>query len=419
MVASIREAITPDNTMVVDDESTALKLAASLEALCIDMSKFENLPKQVRDKVSVITASMESIRERGINQESVLQLNEVLPGVIGSKQPINAFTKDYSNVNLGYALEELSGAKVGIIAAAITGVIALIVKAIQWVINSIKTYTKKRQDVTRMGLTTVKRGEGVKLSVPEMEKNKDISLIDYLNKNPNTRVRHAAYGYDFLISLIEGHGLNVDGLSESWGLYVDEILYEYNQIEKAFESINSNNYKAPNLEPYKTSRNLHNVYKALPKGVGYSESIGNANFAKQPISELFDLGRRMRNTFGTQTTLSDEAIVNGAIKYGLDMASYNAVNSAMYDRLVGGDFPNKMDKLFKGWKNLITRVNRLAAQGDRPELQGLIDKMNDYTVKINLLNQMYSLLVYIDEQTIKCMKRISDIATACVEYNDR
>ncbi|MEQ5092624.1 hypothetical protein ABN224_21870, partial [Providencia rettgeri] len=117
--------------------------------------------------------------------------------------------------------------------------------------------------------------------------------------------------------------------------------------------------------------------------------------------------------------LSDEAIIDGAIKYGLDMASYNAVNSAMYDRLVGGDFPNKMDKLFKGWKNLITKVNRLAAQGDRPELQDLIDKMNDYTVKINLLNQMYSLLVYIDEQTIKCMKRISDIATACVEYNDR
>ncbi len=419
MVASIREAITPDNTMVVDDESTALKLAASLEALCIDMSKFENLPKQVRDKVSVITASMESIRERGINQESVLQLNEAIPGVIGNKQPINAFTKDYSNVNLGYALEELSGAKVGIIAAAITGVIALIIKAIQWVINSVKTYTKKRHDVTRMGLTTVKRGEGVKLTIPGMEENKDISLLDYLNKNPNTRVRNAAYGYDFLISLIEGTGLSVDGLSESWGMYVDEILYEYDQIEKSLESILANNYKAPNLEPYKTSRNLHNVYKALPKGAGYSDSIGYANFSTKPISELFELGRRMRDTFGKQTSLSETEIVEGVIKYGLDMASYNAVNSAMYDRLVGGDFPNKMAKLFKGWKGLLLKVNRLAAQGDRPELQDLIDKMNDYTIKINLLNQMYSLLVYIDEQTIKCMKRISLIAEACVEYNNK
>lgn len=89
-------------------------------------------------RVRKLSDVQREITKNGLNYETIVTLESIVPGIILSDMPIDGFSNEYSNQSLSIAMERIDIAKVTGVLALITAIIGLIVKLISLVTNDNK-----------------------------------------------------------------------------------------------------------------------------------------------------------------------------------------------------------------------------------------------------------------------------------------
>lgn len=421
-MSSFLEAMTPSVTLPGQDESTALLLVGSLEQYTEEISQFSNLPEQVTSVVDKVRTVINTVKERGVNQKTVNDINQLFPGAIDTTaHPINSFTTDFSQMQLGVALESLDSVKNNIVVKGLIGLFTLIVKAFEFIINAIKSYIGKREELARLGLSVTKAAE----DTPDIN-NK---ITDVLVKELERRrlIDGCRYGLGWMMSLAgfdnSYQQFKPEVLTEYWEYLPDELEHEFKVLNDSFNKIGSPGWRKPVINTAQQSRTLVMLVSSLPAGVDekgtplVDKQIVD-DFKKDPSGALFRLGQNLKRMFESKCPGDNMEIVKTCISMGTGMDTYNAVNSLIFDRLADAKFTKRLDKVHKNFRNLYSQVNRQAVNSSHSDqLNEFIMAANNFSVKVNCFNQLSSIMTYVDGNSVDCIKRIAQLTLNAIDIS--
>lgn len=384
---------------LTDDLITLLQRAEMLETLTQEHTEFAGMYDKIRDKIMFITGSMESIDEHGISQEIITSIQVQLPG-IADEVPVNGYTQALSKLNVGYALESLSGGKQHLIAGGIGGVIAIIIKALKWCLTTLKGYLKSRREINRVGLAVTASANRLGTNdTPADILERLIKSKDFID---------AANGYNWLISIREEADapfiFDSNALTEWWPELSKEMEYEFNAIKAMYAAMSEGVLLKPNVSTVKDSAPFCRFFKALPQGVGrdgkpFSLDAAVTDFQRSPTVALTNLNSRLGQMFLLPKIDDKDAMARNLIRIGRSIETYTLIDRVVYDGLNSVEVNHTFDRLHTEFSAFYKNLQSQKHTAPQDHVDAFIQVVNKYAEKMNCYSRLITVVAYLDSMS--------------------
>ncbi|QZA71074.1 hypothetical protein AH06_305 [Erwinia phage AH06] len=403
-----------DTTDLCDSLISLAQRLEMLEPIAAESVNFSKIYHSINLKVAKIAASMESIGTDGINQQAVLDINTAMPGIIPDTIPINGYTKARSKMNVGFALEALETGKAAMISGSVAGVIAIIVKLFRWVVMTIKQYVKSRRDANRLGINVTQAIQRAG-SINEF-------LLEQLAKTPELKA--ARPGFDWLASIWRPQSavfaFNDEALVQWWPELVNELEYEYDQINTAFAHLRKGGVFTPNIAKAHQSPSMKRFFEALPQGCDRQGNIVGLELAQKQFNEdpqraLFQLAERLRYMVKREPKSKGTEFCNELITMGRSIEAYTNVDRLVFDQLNTYDTNNRLGKLEEAFSGLYKQVQATRYTVDQSMVDDFVFFVNRYSEKLNCFVQLITIVSYLDSCSFQLLENMSK---ATLKYVD-
>lgn len=386
-----------DTVSLTDELASLARCADGLESLTTEHANFMNQYASISQKIVFITGSMESIGEHGISQDIVSSLQMMLPG-IAPEIPLNGYTRALSNHNVGYALESLSAGKTALLAGGIGGLIAIILKAIQWCITTIKAYLKSRREINRVGLgaTTAANRISASLDTPADVLDKLCKSREFVN---------AANGYGWLLSIRDEvdapFPFDSDAMTQWWPELAKEMDYEFKAIKARYQALLEGQTFKANVSTVKDSAAFSRFFKALPQGVkrdGKPCSIAEAmaDFNRNPTVALTNLNSRLGQMFLLPKIDNKEALALDLLRIGRSIETYTLIDRVVYDALNNIETNRAFDALRADFTAFYKDVQQQRFEAPQTLVDDFVQLVNIYADKMNSYSRLITVVAYLD-----------------------
>jgi len=395
LAEAIRETVT-----LTDDLMALAQRADGLESLTTEHTAFMNQYEAISQKIVFITGSMESIGEHGISQEVMSSIQTMLPG-IAAEIPLNGYTRALSKHNLGYAMESLSTGKTVLLAGGLGGIIAIILKAIQWCITTLKAYLKSRREINRVGLSATSAANKVG---PVNDTPADI--IDRLCKS--REFVNAANGYSWLISVRDDvdapFKFDADSMTQWWPELSKEMEYEFRAIKARYQALLEGQTFKANVSAVKDSAAFSRFFKALPQGVkrdGKPCSLDEAmaDFNRNPTIALTNLNSRLGQMFLLPRIDDKEALAHNLLRIGRSIETYTMIDRVVYDSLNSIETNRAFDTLYADFTAFYKTIQSQRFEADQTLVDDFVALVNVYADKMNCYSRLITVVAYLDSMS--------------------
>lgn len=318
-------------------------------------------------RIRKLSDIQEDIVQNGLNYETIVTLESIVPGIFLSNMPIDGFTNELSNQSLSIALERIDVAKVTGVLALITAIIGLIVKLISLVTGDNKNVTPlDSKKVERAKENEVKVSQKVTPNIKKVsdkaKRSKEITqwLLD--NKIGDIIIKHKR--------LVPS--LNIDETTADPNKYFNELLSNKDNFD--LNGILSNNM--PNIFYMNTSDlkkaldNYVNLYNGIKKAL--DSRVDNLNKLMKYFYELrvnpgatFVLDNKellsLLNAFNGKH-FDDEnsalAEFSRIIKSHWDLPENAKPNPQMVANVISNDFIKHFNVIINGAENIKSVADR-------------------------------------------------------------
>ncbi|QXO10287.1 hypothetical protein pEaSNUABM37_00328 [Erwinia phage pEa_SNUABM_37] len=392
LAETIRETVN-----LTDDLITLVQRADVLESLTGEHTEFAGLYETIRKKIVFIAGSMESIEEHGISQEIMSSIQTMLPG-IAPDIPLNGYTRALSDHNVSYAMESLAAGKNVLLAGGVGGFIAIILKAIQWCITTLKAYLKSRREINRVGLgvTTAANRVSLNIDTPADVLDKLVKSKEFIN---------AANGYNWLISIRDDPGapFAFDGntMTEWWPELSKEMEYEFKAINARYQALLEGETFKANVSKVKDSAAFYRFFKALPQGVGrdgkpFTVEAAVADFNRDPTIALTNLNSRLGQMFLLPKIDNKEELALNLLRIGRSIETYTMIDRVVYDSLNNIEINRSFDRLHADFTQFYKRVQTQRFMAPQEIVDDFVALVNTYAEKMNCYSRLITVVAYLD-----------------------
>ena len=246
-------AVNLNAATIKEDSSTSITIQSSVGVDSIYSDREKDIEKSIDDiinKHKALTLKANEISEQnGINYDSVLSVESIMPGLLTRNLPYGGFTHEFSKTNLAISLEAIHAGKVGLILGAITLICGIIYKIVQKVISFFGGNSKNIEN-------TRKNIEETSAKIKEIEEKLDekiepikseivvtdhkVEVIKWITENKDvsnliSRVSHLYTGFT---------GEDISKL----GLYEQLVKFlSYKESNKSNNQISKLSNKLPNI----------------------------------------------------------------------------------------------------------------------------------------------------------------------------
>lgn len=391
LAETIRETVDLTDSLI-----TLVQRADMLESLTSEHTEFAGLYETIRKKIVFISGSMESIEEHGVSQEIMSSIQAMLPG-IAPDLPLNGYTRALSKHNVGYALESLSSGRMMLLSGSVAGVLAIILKAIQWCITTMKAYLKSRREINKVGIAVTSNANRFQTSeIPADILDKLVRSREFIN---------AANGYNWLISVREEADapfkFDSNAMTEWWPELSKEMDYEYKAISAMYEALLNGQTFKPNVSRVKDSAAFYRFFKALPQGMktdGKPCSVDAAisDFNRDPAIALTNLNSRLGRMFIIPRIDDKEAMAKNLLRIGRSIETYTSIDRVVYDALNNLETNRAFDKLHADFKSFYQKVQAQRYEAPQEYVDSFVEVVNIYAEKMNCYSRLITVVAYLD-----------------------
>lgn len=389
-----------ENTSITEELASILERSDKAEVFHNEHAAFADTYNAIRGRLTFITASMESIENDGISQAIMHNIQVQLPG-IAPDVPLNGYTKALSRHNVGYALESLGAGKNALTSGGLSGLLALVLKALQWCITTIKGYLKSRREINKVGLN-------ITGSVNQVGSPAD-TPDDIIAKLVNTKeFVNAANGYAWLISIREDVGapyaFDQNALTEWWPELLKEMEYEYRALRAMYDSLFTGETVKPNISSIKESAAFSRFFKAMPQGIkrdGKPCTVQEAmaDFNRNPMAALTGLGTRLSQMFILKLITNKEELARSMLQTGRSIETYTAVDRVVYDSLNNMENNRTFDRLHADFTSMYKAVQNQNFNTGQAQVDTFVSYVNLYAEKMNAFSRLVTLVSYLDSMS--------------------
>lgn len=403
-----------DTTDLCDGLISLAQRVELLGPIAAECDNFGKLKAKIDQKIAMIASSMESIETSGINQAAVLELNAQLPGIIPNTIPLNGYTRELSSFNKGFALEALAEGRAVMASSSIQGIVAVIVKLFKWLVMTLKQYLKSRRDINRLGVSTTQ-------AIIRVGVINDY-LLGELAKTQEYKI--ARRGYDWIYSIARPseavYKFNENALIQWWPELLNELEYEYEEINKAFAALRQGQTYTPNIAKATQSPSMLRFFQALPQGCDRTGKVFNpdearAQYAANPQRALFQLAERLRYMVMKESGLKGDDFCNQALTLGRSIETYTNVDRLVFDQLNTYDTNNRLGKLEEAFTGLYKQVQNARYNVDKDIVDQFVGFVNRYSEKLNCFVQLITVVSYLDTCSYQIL---DDLSKFTLKYVD-
>jgi len=394
-----------------------LSLAQRVELLgpiAAEQENFNTIKQKIDRKVEMIAASMESIESSGINQEAVQEINALLPGIIPANLPLNGFTRERSAFNKGAALEALAEGKAVMVSSSASGILAIIVKLFRWIVMTVKSYLKSRRDINRLGVGTTSKINSAG-SINEY-------LLAELAKTQEYKI--ARRGYEWIYSIGRPtqavYKFNEQAMIQWWPELINELEYEYAEVNKAFTALRQGQYYTPNIAKATQSPSMLRFFEALPQGCDRSGKLfdidqARSQYQENPQRALFQLAERLRYMIMKEPSIKGEEFCSSALSLGRSIETYTNVDRLVFDQLNTFDTGGRLGKLEESFTHLYKSVQNARYNVDKEVVDEFVNYVNRYSEKLNCFVQLITVVSYLDTCSYQILEDLSKFTLKYVD----
>lgn len=419
MSTTLREIVS-DTVQYTDELTTLVQRLSVLKALCDDSGDQEimNIYNKVRDKIVYISGSMESIESsNAISQNLVLAIETQLPGVFGDRQ-LGSFTKEPSSINLGYAMESLSIGKFKLMSGGFGALIALLIKAIDWIIDTIKAYIKSRRNTALIALNVTQHVE----EVASFSTTPAPVVLTALRKR--SEYIRARSGFDWVESITNQstgrYKYDNVALNEWWPELLNELMYEFLQLRDAYRILNTDDEIAPNIVGPTGSPAMERFFKAMPQGMNRNGKVATAEqaameYRDNPLRAMYSLGERLRYMMATPAGKTDEEFLERALTIGRYTETYTAVDGLAFDALNSVETSTALSELRSKFGELYKAVQKPNPNIQQERMDTYVSFVNLYADKLNCFTQLVSLVAYLDGVSYGAVDALGKLMIAYID----
>lgn len=394
-----------------------LSLAQRVELLgpiAAESDNFKIIKESIDRKIQFIAASMESIEASGINQDAVSEINTLLPGIIPDTIPLNGYTRALSNLNKGFALEALGDGRAVMVSSSVSGIVAIIVKLLRWVVMTVKSYLKSRRDINRLGVGTtqaiIKAGSINDLLFEQLAKTQEYKL--------------ARRGFEWIFSVARPsqavYRFNEESLVQWWPELINELEYEFNEVSKAFTSLRGGSAYIPNVAKATQSPSMLRFFEALPQGCDRGGKVfdveeARSQYQANPQRALFQLAERLRYMVMKEPSIKGDEFCSTALTLGRSIETYTNVDRLVFDQLNTYDTNNRLGKLEEAFTGLYKQVQNARYNVDKEMVDEFVGYVNRYSEKLNCFVQLITVVSYLDTCSYQILSDLSQFTMKYVE----
>lgn len=408
-----------DVTIFADNMSYLIKRMDDLQESLRGDDNFTMIYNKLRDRIGVIAASMESLEKDGINQDTVNALCVALPGMMPDI-PIGSYTTIKSDINLGSAMEALGEGKLKTVGAAIYSGFAIIIKIVTWFINFMKDYVKRRKMPALVGLNTIKAID--EYAPPKVPND---SLLTIMKKS--REYTNLAQGFDWLVSMTQHpdaiYTFSDNAMIEWWPEIANELVYEYDQLKKAYAALLNRDFFLPNIAPVRMSPAIHRFYLAMPHGVNKSgkpvtREEADKMYQKDPFGAMVATGEHLRYMLMLPSTIKDRDMVEMAVALAGSMETYNAADRLVFDSLASTEVSATMNALNKGFSALYKDMQSRQHEASIADVDEFVKYVNWYSEKLNCFTQLVTCVFFIDSSAVSKIGQLSEFMLRYIQTNE-
>lgn len=408
-----------DVSIFTDNMSDLIKRMDDLQESLRGDDNFTMIYNKLRSRIGTIAASMESLEKDGISQDTVQALAVVLPGMMPDL-PIGSYTSIKSSINLGSAMEALGDGKLKTIGAAINAGLAIIIKVVTWFINLVKDYVKRRKMPALVGLNTIKV-----ITEYDPPKTPNDNLLSIMKKSKE--YTDLAQGFDWLVSMtqhLDGiYSFSDNGMIEWWPEIANELVYEYDQLKKAYSAFLNHELFLPNIAPVKLSPAIHRFYLAMPHGVNkqgkpVSREEADKMYQRDPFGAMVSTGEHLRYMMLLPSTIKDRDMMELAIALASSMETYNSADRLVFDSLASTEVTSTMNVLNKGFSMLYKDMQSRQHDASVAEVDEFVKYVNWYSEKLNCFTQLVTCVFFIDTATVSKISQLSEFMGRYIKTNE-
>lgn len=411
---TIRETVS-----LTDDLITLVQRADVLEQLTSEHDEFMPLYETIRNKIVFIAGSMESIGEHGVSQDLMSSIQTMLPG-IAPDIPLNGYTRALSKHNQGYALESLASGKNMLLAGGIGGLIAIIMKAIQWCITTMKAYLKSRREINRVGLAVTAAANRVS--------NTNDTPADVLDRLVRTKeFLNAANGYNWLRSIREDvdapFKFDANTMTEWWPELSKEMEYEFKAIKARYEALLEGQSFKANVCSVRDSAPFYRFFKALPQGVDrngkvFSVEDAIADWNRNPSIALTNLNTRIGQMFILPKIEKKEELALDMLRVGRSIESYTLVDRVVYDSLNNIETNRSFDRLHADFSAFYKQIQAQRFVAPQEIVDDFVALVNLYAEKMNCYSRLITVVAYLDSMSYTAGEAMGNFVSKWVQLMD-
>lgn len=403
-----------DTTDMCDALISLAQRVELLGPIAAEQENFNTIKASIDRKIATIAASMESIESSGINQTAVQEINALLPGIIPATLPLNGFTRELSAFNKGAALEALAEGKAVMVSSSASGILAIIVKLFRWIVMTVKSYLKSRRDINRLGVGTTSKINSVG-SINEY-------LLGELAKTQE--YKFARRGFEWIYSISRPtqaiYKFNEQALIQWWPELINELEYEYNEVNKAFTALRQGQPYIPNIAKATQSPSMLRFFEALPQGIDRAGKIFNVEEARgqyqaNPQRALFQLAERLRYMVMKEPGIKGDEFCNQALSLGRSIETYTNVDRLVFDQLNTFDTNNRLGKLEESFTHLYKAVQNARYNVDKEVVDEFVSYVNRYSEKLNCFVQLITVVSYLDTCSYQILEDLSKFTLKYVD----
>lgn len=393
--------------LLTEEITAVLDRADKVDAIANEHASFVQMLPAIREQVTFIRASMESIENDGISQSVMSSIQHRLPG-IAADIPLNGYTQALSRHNVGYALESLGSGGNALTVGSIAGAIAIVLKVLQWCITTIKAYLKSRREINRVGLGTTSQAN----KIGNVETPPDVLAALARSRE----FVNAANGYQWLRSIREEvdapFTFDSNGLVEWWPELLKEMEYEYRALLAAYEALLTGHPFKPNISSVKNSAAFSRFFKALPQGAKRdgkpcSTQEAMTEFNANPVTALSALGGRLSQMFMVKQITNKEEMVADLLRMGRSIETYTVIDRLVYDSLNNLENNRAFDKLHAEFSSLYKAVQRQKFNADPAAVETFVGYVNIYADKMNAFSRIVTLVSFLDSMSYTSGENLS------------
>lgn len=176
----------------------------TIHAIGDTKSIYENRDTGVEKSVSDLLTRHKDLTERaneiieneGINYDSVLSVESIIPGLLTRNMPAGGYTFETSKTNLAFSMEAISVGKVGLLTTAVVLICGIIYKLVEKIINFITgngkqiqstmdSIDKQSQEYQKLKKELEAKEEKLKHAVSTQQKR--VELAQWVNDNQDVK----------------------------------------------------------------------------------------------------------------------------------------------------------------------------------------------------------------------------------------